>query len=395
MDQTLAIYIVFQSLILGIALIAGGKLENRPLAFYFVYLFFSSTFLLLSHGAVWSNLQDNEPIGIIYELIALCRSAIVFYFLYSILEKPMPKSLRWLWSFPILNLAANYAFKIMDPNFYKASFYENWYLNFPLYTKILFTILLIWQVKVFKKEITENSVSKKHSQLIKLYWGKYFVYFYLALSSISLLYLLFTLTNGRLYTISSPLFIYSANNYNVIYHTFTAVFLLVFGYLALRNPSVFNINPSNPSTGPHFEQKIAEIVLPEAEKNFQKKIEFTDEQKKQYDLVLNKLMENDTVYLDPELSLSKLAKLSAIPSRQLSQFIQTTFHKNYKEYINYYRTKHAQKLLTSKHSSRFTMYAIALDSGFNSESSFYKIFKEQTELTPKQYHDKFRESISV
>jgi AraC-like DNA-binding protein len=33
------------------------------------------------------------------------------------------------------------------------------------------------------------------------------------------------------------------------------------------------------------------------------------------------------------------------------------------------------------------MYAIAFDSGFNSESSFYTIFKYQTSLTPKQYRD--------
>jgi transcriptional regulator GlxA family with amidase domain len=166
----------------------------------------------------------------------------------------------------------------------------------------------------------------------------------------------------------------------------TAIFLLIFGYLALRNPSIFNV----PSTGSHLEQQIAEIVLPEEEKQFQPKMEFEDEQIERYSQIINQLMEVDKVYLDPELSLNKLAALSKIPSRQLSQFILLTFRKNFKEYINTYRTRYAQQLLTQPNAPRYTMQAIAFDSGFNSESSFYKIFKQQTSLTPKQYQDKFR-----
>lgn len=387
MHQALVLYIIFQSLLFSIALISGKRPENKSLAFYFIYLFFFYFFFMLSPDGFWINYSDNELIRIIYEIIALCKPVVVFYFLYSILDKPLPKPLYLLWLLPVFNLVFDYLFKTIDIDFYRAGFYENWYLSFPQYGKVLFTLLLLWQIKVFKKEIAENSASKNHHQLIKLYWGKYFVYFYLALSALSLLYLAFTLANGRVYTISSSSFIYSAEGYDMIHHAFTAFFLLVFGYLALRNPSVFNA----PSEGPYFEQKMAEIVLPEEEKNFQKKIEFTDEQRSQYTFVLNKLMENDKIYLDPELSVSKLATLSDIPSRTLSQFIHLAFHKKYKEYINNYRVMNAQKLLTQPNASRYTMYGIAFDSGFNSESSFYKIFKQQTGLTPKQYQDKFKE----
>ena len=46
-------------------------------------------------------------------------------------------------------------------------------------------------------------------------------------------------------------------------------------------------------------------------------------------------------------------------------------------------------MLGENNNKRYTMYSVAFDSGFNSESSFYKIFKDQTGLTPKQYQDKF------
>ncbi|HSH64222.1 MAG TPA: helix-turn-helix domain-containing protein, partial [Bacteroidia bacterium] len=174
--------------------------------------------------------------------------------------------------------------------------------------------------------------------------------------------------------------------YNIINRVFTILFLLVFSYLALRDPSVFNV----PLEGAHLEQQIAEIVLPAEDKIFQTKIALADEQLEQYAQVLKKLMEQDCVYLDSELSLNKLAELSEIHSRRLSQFIQMTSGKNFKEYINSYRIAHARKLLIQQNPANSTMYSIAFDSGFNAESSFYKIFKQQTSLTPKQYQDKFK-----
>jgi AraC-like DNA-binding protein len=380
--QTLTLYIIFQSLLFSLVLISKRASENKPLIVYFVYLFFFHVFFLS---------QDSGLLRICYEFIALCNTAIVLSFLYSILEKPMPKPLYLLWLLPPLQIISDYTFKTLDFAFYSAGFYENWYLSFPFYVKIAFAALLIWQIKIFKKEIAENSSSKKHRQLIKLYWGKYFVYFQFASTAFLLVYLLFTLTNGRLYSISSSVFVYSPEYYNIINMGCTSLFLLVFGYLALRNPLVFIV----PSAGSHLEQQIAEIVLPEEEKIFQTKIELSDEQVKQYGLLLKQLMEEEEIYLDPELSLSKLAKRSQIPARRLSQFIQATSGKNFKEYINSYRIAHAQKLLTKQNVPNYTMYSIAFDSGFNAESSFYKIFKHQTGLTPKQYQDKFRSAGSI
>jgi AraC-like DNA-binding protein len=386
MNQALTLYTIFQSLLFAIVLLLGRKPENRYLTLYFIYLFLLDLSFLISNGYWGSKLSGGELVETIHELIVLCRPAIVFYFLYSLLEKPAPRQLRLLWLLPLLNFAYHYTCKILGIDLYTLTFYENWYLSFSLYTKLLFISLLIWQLKVFKKTITENNGFKKGTSLLKLYWGTYFIYFNLILLITSLVYNALTLANGRLYTINSAFFIYSDYGHNIIYQSFTALFLFVFGYLALRNPSVFNTITDTA----HLENRIIEIVLPEEEKSFQKKIELTDEQTNQYTLLLTKLMEVDNVYLDPELSLSKLAGHSGIPSRQLSQFIQFAFHKKYTEYINTYRVEHAQKLLSLQNDSSSIMYSIAYDSGFNSESSFYTLFKQQTGLTPKQYRDKFK-----
>jgi AraC-like DNA-binding protein len=386
MNHALTLYTIFQSLLFAIVLLLARKPENRYLTIYFIYLFFLDLSLLVTSGYWGNSLPQNEFMETIHELIVLCRPAIVFYFLYSLLEKSAPKPLSLLWLLPLLNLVYHYTCKFLGTDLYTLSFYKNWYLSFSLYTKILFISLLIWQLTVFKKAIAENNVSKKATSLLKLYWGNYFIYFNLILLITSLVYNALTLANGRIYTSNSSFFIYSEYGHNIIYQIFTAFFLFVFGYLALRNPSVFNTITETA----HLENRLIEIVLPEEEKSFQKKIELTDEQTIRYTHLLNKLMENDKIYLDPELSLSKLASLSGIPSRLLSQFIQLAFQKKYTEYINVYRIEHAQKLLTQPNSSRSIMYSVAFDSGFNSESSFYTLFKQQTGVTPKQYRDKFK-----
>ena len=142
-----------------------------------------------------------------------------------------------------------------------------------------------------------------------------------------------------------------------------------------------------------IEPRVTEIVLPKEEKNLAKKIDLSLQQTEHYMQVLNNVMETEKAYLDQDLSLDKLAQRTRIPARQLSQFIQSSFQKNYKEYVSSYRVNHAQALLTHQNKRKHTMYSIAFDSGFNSESSFYKIFKDQTGVTPKQYQDSFKEVL--
>lgn len=299
----------------------------------------------------------------------------------------MPKPFYLLWLLPVLHTVADQTFKTVNINLYEAGFSENWYFNFPFYAKIIFTLLLISQINVFKKEIDENGPSKNHYQVIKLYWGKYFIYFQVIACSLLLLYLAFTLSNGKLYNMDSSLFVYSTDYYNLINRLCMIFFLLVFGYLALRNPEVFN---TVHSIKPNLEQQIAEIVLPQEEKTFQQNMDISEEQVKAYKEKLQELMDEKKIYLDPTLTLNKLAQLVNIPPRKLSLFLNLSYNKNFKEYINTYRVEYAKNMLTTKNSFRYTMYSIAYDSGFNAESTFYLVFKQQTGLTPKQYQDKFK-----
>lgn len=97
---------------------------------------------------------------------------------------------------------------------------------------------------------------------------------------------------------------------------------------------------------------------------------------------LEQLMESQTVYLDPDLSLGKLSKLTGISPNYISQTLNETLEQSFFDYVNNWRIQHAQKLLTETQKS---ILDIALEVGFNARSSFYKAFKQITQQTPSEF----------
>ena len=71
-----------------------------------------------------------------------------------------------------------------------------------------------------------------------------------------------------------------------------------------------------------------------------------------------------------------------MPANHLSQAINQVAQLNSFNLINGYRVKEAQDLLAN---SSVSISTVALDAGFNSESTFYKHFKHATGMPPRQY----------
>ncbi|MFN8347248.1 MAG: helix-turn-helix domain-containing protein [Spirosomataceae bacterium] len=92
-------------------------------------------------------------------------------------------------------------------------------------------------------------------------------------------------------------------------------------------------------------------------------------------------------YLSSKITLSQLAKSIDMSPHDLSYVINNEWNLNFNELINSYRVKEAQQLLEDEKYDTATMFAIAIDSGFNSESSFYTVFKKATGKSPKRYRD--------
>lgn len=103
---------------------------------------------------------------------------------------------------------------------------------------------------------------------------------------------------------------------------------------------------------------------------------------------LTQLMEEEKVFLDPDLSLQKLSQQLHVHYNHLSQIINKHLGKSFNDYINSYRIEEARKMLADPAESQKTILEIAYDMGFYSKSVFNTAFKKFTGMTPSQYKKK-------
>ena len=100
------------------------------------------------------------------------------------------------------------------------------------------------------------------------------------------------------------------------------------------------------------------------------------------------LMVERQLYLDPELSLPKLADYLNTTVNHVSQTINAGLQTTFFDYINQKRVEAAIKLMQSDTSSREAILDIALEVGFNSTSTFYNAFRKVTGQTPGAYRQR-------
>lgn len=100
---------------------------------------------------------------------------------------------------------------------------------------------------------------------------------------------------------------------------------------------------------------------------------------------ISKLIIDEKLYLESDVSLSKLSKLVGQSTQKTSSVINQYAKRNFNDFINYYRIQDAKKLLSNAENEKFTISSIAFDSGFSSLSSFNSAFKKFEGITPSMY----------
>ncbi|OBY24346.1 helix-turn-helix domain-containing protein [Leisingera sp. JC1] len=97
---------------------------------------------------------------------------------------------------------------------------------------------------------------------------------------------------------------------------------------------------------------------------------------------LRQLLEREKLFLDPDLSVQRLARRLHIPARELSSAVNRTQGMNVSQYVNGFRLAHAAELLAGSDGS---VTEIAARSGFLSRSNFYREFQRVHGETPAGY----------
>ena len=107
--------------------------------------------------------------------------------------------------------------------------------------------------------------------------------------------------------------------------------------------------------------------------------------KDKYAYIYNKVkvaLEQDKLFLRPELSLIYLSRVVGTNTVYLSQSINLLAGCNFKTLVNRYRVEHICK--EAEETNR-DVEDIAHDYSFWSRSTLYDVFKTHTGLTPRQY----------
>ena len=101
--------------------------------------------------------------------------------------------------------------------------------------------------------------------------------------------------------------------------------------------------------------------------------------------LLDEKVRDKLIYLDPDLTLSRLSRKLGVPAKQISTAVNLIHQKNISKLINEYRIKHAKQALLDSEKSITQIY---MSSGFQSKSNFNREFSRITDMTPSEFRNR-------
>lgn len=94
-------------------------------------------------------------------------------------------------------------------------------------------------------------------------------------------------------------------------------------------------------------------------------------------------MEQEKPYIDNELRLVHLADQLGFSTHLLSKVINKRSGKNFNKFVNEYRLREAERLLTD--TTTQSIKSVYFDVGFNSKAAFYNAFRKKHNCTPSEF----------
>lgn len=97
------------------------------------------------------------------------------------------------------------------------------------------------------------------------------------------------------------------------------------------------------------------------------------------------VLEQEELFLDPGLSLKRLAEQLDLHPNKLSWLLNEHVGKNFNEFINTYRLATFKIKALDPDNSHLTLLGLAYESGFNSKTVFNAFFKKMEGVTPRTW----------
>ena len=350
---------LFAALILSTSKV--NKVANRFLS---LLLLSFSLWLIDSFYKVAEVYQQDPEFYFQPIFYSLAFGPLIFFYVKSITNSSFQFSKKdWIHFVPVLLQAGLYWFLTFQSYPYKLWFWET--IHFPITYGLEFNLTLISmaiylgfsiRLLVRYQKWLENQFSEFSK--IHLNWLK-------ILLTIMLVLCVFWSVDLILRYLFD---IYHVYNFSEISLGFV-VLLLAYGGIRQSNISQVNFE---------IKEKKSNAVVEELDVNLLEKIKAR--------------MTKEKDYLNPTLSLKEFSQNLNTPSRTISKHINQGLGISFVDFVNQYRVEELKAKIDSGQLEQFTLLSLALESGFNSKSSFNRIFKKLTKMSPSEYvnasHDK-------
>ncbi len=355
MKEALYIWVSFQSILFGgSVLVLKRNILNKLLALFF---FITGIHTSINYLVRFTDLKFDFPriIGI-GDLFNLMYGPILYLYIKALVDKGLnPKNYWHFLPAPLFLVAIGiYHLQTEELNFMT-------YISTALHRVIISTVVIsniAYLTLSSRKYLKYSESHKKVERWISVWFAIAIVF--LALKVI---------INSAFLTSFFAVTTISAEFRNFLVYLFislNAVIVFIAGFYTLRYPNVFKL----------FEAGI-----------IRKKTANTLENK-EAEKILNKVkgvLEEKKLYLKYDLTEVELARELGIQPYILSKILNENVGDNFNRFINRFRIEEAKKILLSPEYNQATIYAIARNSGFKTESVFYTNFKKYVGLTPNQY----------
>ena len=98
---------------------------------------------------------------------------------------------------------------------------------------------------------------------------------------------------------------------------------------------------------------------------------------------IRQLMDEEQPYLRNGLKVQDVAEMLGSNSKYVSECINSVRSQSFSQFVNTYRIRHAQELLRQQPDMKTA--ALAEESGFSTETTFFRNFKIVTGMTPREW----------
>ena len=172
------------------------------------------------------------------------------------------------------------------------------------------------------------------------------------------------------------------------------LFITYIGYHGLKQQVVFHFVPIEENRSNQTETDVENALANKkqtllVDSSYKK----SSLQKKDMKRIFNSLenaMINEKLFLQTNLSLQELSDNVKIPQHHITQTLNIYKRQSFYDYVNAYRVEAFIKKLKNGGADNFSLLGIAFDCGFNSKSSFNRVFKNTTGKSPSE----FKKSVS-